>query len=562
MEYQTNIRNIDPFMVNMDKYGAEYSMDGTYLLKVPDYVEEFSIKEGTKIVCDNAFCGSKISSLIIPDSVIAIGYQAFCQSDITSLVLPDSVQEIGERAFLECFGLSSVAIPKGVTIIHNETFSNCINLESVIFHENISHIGKEAFNGCSKLCSLYLPDNLIEIQESAFMDCTSLKSIKLPSHLKMIMSSCFYGCHNISSIEVSINNPNYDSRDNCNAVIETESNTLVLGCSETVIPQTISIIGNGAFLNCINLSSITMPYGITGIASDAFHSCYQLESIDIPNSVKTIGSGAFSCCKSLRYLDIPESVEKIDDLAFAGCESLRSIDFAMGTSCSIGHRAFEGCVSLKSVYLPGSIKEIGFMAFANCSSLQNVLLSEGTEYIAGDFINGTTVEELSIPNSLNEIDLDGSSWGFSIGAFPDSSLKKIIVSTNNLSYSSIDGILYNKECTAIVRMPPKMEIEHYSIKDGVLFIEPFAFYGCNNLKEIHIPFSILRIGNDAFRDTSLTEIHIGIIDVNKIEIDFGFSGIDTDNCRLFVPSGKRWEYRHHSVFGKFKNIEIETRYDL
>ena len=329
---KTKIMDYTDFAIcQTDKYGAKYSIDGTRLLSVPDYLEYYTIEEGTKIICDDAFCGSRISAIVIPDSVVTIGAGAFLQSNISSIIMPDTIENIGERAFFECFGLHTVTIPKGVSVIHNETFSGC-NLEVVNFHEHVLRIEKSAFSSCDKLQNLILPDYLTEIQDEAFRNCISLKSIEIPSRLNSISSSCFYDCHNITSICVNKNNPFYDSRDNCNAIIETESNTLVIGCSTSKISKSIRIIGDNAFANCINLNSIVIPEGVREINDYAFYGCKNLNSINFPNSLCRIGSKAFTCCSKLAQLFIPKSLTGIGIDAFSNCGNLLSINVSKDNS--------------------------------------------------------------------------------------------------------------------------------------------------------------------------------------------------------------------------------------
>ncbi len=225
---------------------------------------------------DNAYTGSvTIPSSIIYNgetySVTSIGGEAFryCRN-LTSVAIPNSVTRIGDRAFLECEGLTSVSIPNSVT-----------------------SIGKSAFGGCSELTSVTISEGVRTIAQQAFNDCGNLTSIVIPASVDSIGSSAFNGCYTLASISVATGNATYDSRDNCNAIIETASNTLIAGCKNTVIPESVTAIGDGAFNYCFFEVPLVLPDGLKSIGENAFSSC-QLSSIIIPKNVSSIGSNAFS----------------------------------------------------------------------------------------------------------------------------------------------------------------------------------------------------------------------------------------------------------------------------
>lgn len=154
----------------------------------------------------------------------------------------------------------------------------------------------------------------------AFRACESLKSITIPNNITSIEDSCysgaFAGCSSLTSMIVQNGNPRYDSRNNCNAIIETKSNTLIAGCQNTTILNTITKIGNNAFHGCKNLISITIPNSVKIIGKNAFFLCTGLTSITIPNSVVSIGDGAFAGCASLTSVTIPNSKTIIEENAF------------------------------------------------------------------------------------------------------------------------------------------------------------------------------------------------------------------------------------------------------
>ena len=172
-------------------------------------------------------------------------------------------------------------------------------LTSVFIPNSVTKIGNDAFSDCTELSSLDIPKSIIEIGRSAFRSCRSLSSIVIPASVTKIETDAFCGCGGLKSIVVEDGNRFYDSRENCNAIIETSSNTLHTGCKSTTIPNGVTSIGDLAFGGCSGLPSITIPNSVTSILGRACRVCTSLTSITIPNSVSSIGDGAFYMCRGL-----------------------------------------------------------------------------------------------------------------------------------------------------------------------------------------------------------------------------------------------------------------------
>ena len=166
-----------------------------------------------------------------------------------------SVTTIGNYAFSDCSSLTSVVIPNSVTTIGEEAFVYCSSLASIEIPNSVTTIGTWAFNGCSSLTSIEIPNSVRTIGYSAFGDCSSLTSIEIPNSVTTIEAGVFIGCYGLTNITVDENNLAYDSRNNCNAIIETASNTLVSGCQSTIIPNSVTTIGVEAFEYCSSLTS-------------------------------------------------------------------------------------------------------------------------------------------------------------------------------------------------------------------------------------------------------------------------------------------------------------------
>ena len=166
---------------------------------------------------------------------------------------------------------------------------------------------------------------MTEIGDKVFSWCNALTSINIPNSVTEIGKSAFFECRVLTSIIVAKENKVYDSRDNCNAIIETYINCLIQGCDNTVIPDSVTEIGNNAFRGCAALTSVNIPKSVTKIGDRAFYGCKELTSITIPNSVTKIGDWAFSGCNALTSVTIPNSVTEIGDSEFYDCWNLEEL---------------------------------------------------------------------------------------------------------------------------------------------------------------------------------------------------------------------------------------------
>ena len=279
----TEVTEEDKMDAWTDEFGVIYSKDGKKLLKcTDDNLTNYTIKKGTRSICDEAFWGcSSLHSVTIPDSVTSIGHIAFKEcSSLHSVTIPDSVTSIGGYAFEDCSSLQSVTIPDSVTSIGNYAFSGCESLHSVTIPDSVTSIGRSAFGGCLSLHFVTIPDSVTSIGDEAFEFCSSLHSVTIPDSVTSIGDSAFWSCESLHSV---------------------------------TIPDSVTSIGDGAFANCKSLHSVIIPDSVTSIGDRAFGGCRSLQSITIPDSVTSIGDEAFEFCSSLQSVTIPESVTIIKD---------------------------------------------------------------------------------------------------------------------------------------------------------------------------------------------------------------------------------------------------------
>lgn len=299
------------------------------------YARELAIPNTVTTIGDSIFVrGTMVESLTIPSSVTKIGTDAFLGARLKSLVVEEGNRFYDSRNNCNALidsrtntllkGSNKAFIPNGVRRIENYAFLWCDDIAEINMPNTVTDIGKGAFSSVP-IGNIVLPNGLKTIGDHAFSGC-SLCSLKIPASVTAIGKAAFAG-NKISSIVVESGNKVYDSRNNCNAIIETKTNTLTLGCSGTTIPTDVTVIGNYAFYRCQGMTSLNIPNSVTQIGNYAFDFC-DLKTITLPNSVRYIGDYPFEYYNfndgfnDTVYVsvNIPDSVETIGECAFYYCD--------------------------------------------------------------------------------------------------------------------------------------------------------------------------------------------------------------------------------------------------
>jgi len=488
---------------------------------------------------------NNIKSVIINNGVTTIGNSAFhsCEN-LTNITIPNSVTTIGNNAFYGCGSLINITIPSSVTIIGESTFNYCnklanINVNSenqnyksidgILFNKNettlikypgrkteasytipdsVSTIEHDAFYYCWALTNITMPNGVTFIGENAFNSCGNLTDIIIPDSVTTIEDNVFSYCNKLVNINVDSENQNYKS---INGILFNKNETTLIkypgGKTEDsyTIPDSVAAIEHDAFSYCRALTNITIPNSVTSIGESAFNSCGSLTDIIIPNSVTTIGTYAFSGCESLTGITIPGSVITMGDSIFFGCNNLANVTILNGVT-TIG-KIFFNCKNLKSITIPDSVMTIDENLFYGCGNLTSINVGNGNQNyksVDGVLFNRAGTELIKYPEGKTEtlyVIPDGVT---TIGNDAFSSCKFLTDITIPGDIVEIKGYTFFK-CRGL---------KSITIYNGMTTIRSYAFYECTSLTNITIPDSVTTIEDNAFYGCSgITSINVG--DKNK-----------------------------------------------
>ena len=495
-----------------------------------------------------------LKDITIPNTVREIEYRAFRQTRITSVQIPASVTSIIDNPFLECINLTTIVVDSNNPIYDSrddcnaiiETASNTLitGCKNTVIPNTVTSIGAASFFNLGINTSVNIPNSVTSIGDVAFYG-NSMPSVEIPVSLTNIVGRPFIRC-GITSIKVAEGNPVYDSRNNCNAIIETATNTLITGCNNTEIPNgitsiadsafwwikgmtsinipnSVTTIGKSAFNGCSGMTSINIPYSVTNIDEEAFYQS-GLTSINIPNSVTTIKARVFKFCSDLASVSIPNTITTIEYEAFNSCSKLTSVVIPNSVSI-IAARAFSSCSSLTSIYIPASVTSIGNNPFVGCTSLASIIVSE--ENPVYDSRNNCNAIIETATNTL-------------ISGCVNSKIPNDIVKIATVAFN------YCKGLTSI------------NIPNSVTTIDGYAFDWCDNLSSINIDSGVTTIGERAFSNSGLVFIACSAKNPPNCSTTtwvYAGSRVIPSIATLYVPCYSYDAYASDAEWGKFANIE-------
>ena len=332
--------------------------------------------------------------------------------NLTAITIPASVTNIDSWSFMDCPSLVSLKVAEGneyfdsrddcnaiirskagegANQVANEMVKGC---KATTFPASVPRIGQGAFRNCTSLTSVIIPTTISSIGSDAYYGCTNLASVTISKSVTSIEDNAFIRC-GITTLTVDKENTVYDSRDNCNAVIRTEFNELRIGCKTTVIPNTVTSIGHGAFRECLGLVTIDIPTSVQTLGQWVFQSCPDLTAVVIPSSVTFIVGPLFSYCNSLTSITVDENnpnydsrnncnaiIQKEDNILISACDAT----IIPNTVETIGLSAFNGCEQTETVAIPASVTNIESNAFAGMSNLKEVVVRSSVPCTLGAYV--------------------------------------------------------------------------------------------------------------------------------------------------------------------------------
>lgn len=381
------------YSVNSSEVVIEKYIGNDDTASIPSEIEGKPVE----VIGANAFNGSPLKSITIPNSVKKIEKGAFSYSVITEFVIPENVTEIGENAF-RYSSIESITVPGSVKNLSKYIFSDCNSLKSVKLNNGVTKIGEYAFNNCKKLNDISLPDSLDTISSDAFYNCKGLKKIKVPNHVSSIKSYAFSGCSELKSFEASGTSTS-SKKGSFDAYVFSGCNKL----KKITIPKSIKTLKEHFISSHKVVETVKMQEGLKKIGNNAFMFCSKLKKADIPNSVTAIGSSAFWGCKKLKSVSIPLKIKVIKKYTFNECKSLKKI-YIPSTVKKVETGAFEKCTSAKRLTIGYKIKKIGKYVFSGCNKIKTLVVPSRMKTVpTAAFFGMKGVKKLVIPKSVKRI---------------------------------------------------------------------------------------------------------------------------------------------------------------
>ena len=468
--------------------------------------------------------------------------RTFTENGFTYLIQRDSIS-------VSLIGYQPSVIVENKPLLH---------FPASVVHEGqtyqVNYIGPDALNGLVSIERIVVEEGIKDIGNRAFECCTSLKSIYLPASLDGVAHGIFGSCYNLREIVVDPRNECLDSRDNCNAIIDSDDDKLLAACPVTKIPNSVKSIAKRAFYHCNTMEELDIPEGVETIESFAFNDCSQLKRVSLPQSLHKIEESAFYRCNSLESVFIPKNVCDIEEAnIFPQCYNLASIvvddanpiydsrsncngivrksDSTLIATCKatvipgnvkrLGHKCFLG-TRMFSVRIPKTVIEIAKMAFFGCDELDTLNVdADNPVYMSPSGTNAIMTKDgktlvlggctTDIPNGIETI----GAYAFS-GRYPKTMLK-IPEGVKSIGEGAFRDCSYISDIvipTSVIDIGMSAFEKCFFLKSVQLlspveYINPYTFSGCVRLTVVDIPEGVKEICNWAFDNcTGLKYVHL------------------------------------------------------
>lgn len=485
--------------------------------------------KGLKKIESGNFSSCKIKELHLPTTLQSIGSYCFCNLDyLEEIELPESLATLGNRTIYECKALRRVKLPSLLTVIPECAFSECEALEEVMMPSHLETIERYAFSDCPNLKPIKLPDSVKTIDEQAF----DKKKFTVDG-LHYVVSNFITNGHGCSVSANKWEGPLVIPASVCyegkTYTVDEIDGFKCCMMTEVSIPDTITIIPGHAFSCCAKLKIVHIPSSVVAIGCNAFFACTSLREISIPTSVTTIEEEAFDNCNSLRSIELPDSVTTIPNGMCSGCWRLRNVRLGNRTE-SIGVDAFKDCEFLQHIEIPDSVTVIHRKAFENCVNLIDIKMPSSLKCLSRYALDGTAVAK----KQKGPFYIDNVFCGYE-GTMPEDFCLVVKEGTTIVA----DGAL--RRCSAL---------EKVVFPETLRYIDYQAFNECRRLNYIHLPKSLIGLGEGAFRYTSIKEVTVPW--ENPVEMD---GKAFPDDTVIVIPQGSIDNYKSAEYWKDYKLVE-------
>lgn len=555
-------------------------------------VKKMIIPANVKYIGEGAFRYTALEQINILAPLTEIPDGIFSNTPIKSIVLPDTIEAIGDHAFYRCKSLEEISIPDSVKTIGKSTFNGCSNLKGIDLPQSLTYVGESAFELCESITELLIPSNLTEIGVCAFAGL-GIDSIHIPSSVKKIGMMAFSSCENVTEITIENGVESIGDR-----AFEWNKAT------EITIPESVRAIGSEiigeTLIETVYYNAIQLDKNLSRAPTSKFpvfsngslkkivfgekvklvpglcsYNCTTLEEIVFSNSIEEIDYGAFWGCTALKTFTLPSSLKLIDMYAFADCTAIENLVIPEGVE-EIKNVAFRNCTALEEITIPQSIKVINYTAFDGCSGVKtlnfnavNVEYGKTTETEIGDiyyspFKKMTALETINIGGNVKEI-CDYAFCGVEGPVRVNLPANVTDIGKCAFAFSGITSFTAtdNLESIGEYAFYGCEGLENADWGRGLMIIASGAFGGCAALKEIYIPDTVSVVETGAFKDCAALESVYMSANVTYIPAE-AFNNCATLSSFVWNPDKKligKLAFGGCAKLNEFDFANVEKLYD-